>query len=131
MTEEERAIKAAKRREHESEKREKMKQKTMDTLLKKKDSKATKMLKTFKSSIRDDVPRITYINNGHGISLSYPEGELFPLLKAEPVCPPKPKSCSMCENLRKYNSAKTGSALCSSLACYKADLARIENIVQV
>ena len=131
VTEEERAIKAAKRRELETEKREKMKQKTMDTLLKKKDSKATKMLKTVKSSIRDDSPRITYVNNGHGISLSYPEGEHFPLLKSEPICPPKPKSCSMCENLKKYNSAKTGSALCSSLACYKADLARIENIVQV
>ena len=70
VTEEERAIKAAKRRELETEKREKMKQKTMDTLLKKKDSKATKMLKTVKSSIRDDAPRITYVNNGHGISLS-------------------------------------------------------------
>ena len=108
-----------------------MKQKTMDTLLKKKESKATKMMKTAKSGSRDDVPRITYVNNGHGISLSYPEGANYPLLKSEPVCPPKPKRCSMCENLRKYNSAKTGSALCSSLACYKADLAKIENIVQV
>ena len=74
VTEEERAIKAAKRRELETEKREKMKQKTMDTLLKKKESKANKMMKTVKTSSRDDVPRISYVNNGHGISLSYPEG---------------------------------------------------------
>ena len=131
VTEEERAIKAAKRRELETEKREKMKQKTMDTLLKKKESKATKMMKTVKTSSRDDVPRISYVNNGHGISLSYPEGAQYPLLKSESVCPPKPKRCSMCDELKKYNSAKTGSALCSSLACYKADLSRVENIVQV
>lgn len=129
MSESEKAIKAAKRRELETEKREKIKQKTMDTLLKKKDSKATKM-KTVKGSIRDNAPRIIYINNGFGISLSYPEGEHFPLLKSEPSCLPKPKRCSLCENLRKYNSAKTGSALCSSLACYKADLARINKIAQ-
>ena len=130
MTEEERALKAAKRRELETEKRERMKQKTMDTLLKKKESK-TKLMKTAKTSLRDEAPRISYVSNGQGISLSYPEGEPFPLLKSEPILPPKPRSCSMCENLKKYNSAKTGSPLCSSLACYKADLARIENIVTV
>ena len=48
VTEEERVSKAQKRREIETEKREKMKQKTMDMLLKKKDSKATKQIKTAK-----------------------------------------------------------------------------------
>lgn len=38
------------RKEIETEKRERQKQKTMDTLLKKKDSKATKQIKTSKSS---------------------------------------------------------------------------------
>merc|ERR1712203_979190 len=49
MTEEdkvEKMVKAQKRKEMETEKREKMKQKTMDTLLKKKDSKVTKQIKT-------------------------------------------------------------------------------------
>ena len=38
------------RKEIETEKRERQKQKTMDTLLKKKDSKATKQIKTSKSN---------------------------------------------------------------------------------
>merc|ERR1719234_1976603 len=42
LTEEEKNVKALKRKEIETEKRERQKQKTMDTLLKKKDSKATK-----------------------------------------------------------------------------------------
>ena len=81
VTEEERVSKAQKRREIETEKREKMKQKTMDMLLKKKDSKATKQIKTAKSSTKEDSPIISYINNGAGISLSYPPGTTYPLTK--------------------------------------------------
>ena len=50
LTEEEKNVKALKRKELETEKKERQKQKTMDTLLKKKDSKATKQIKTSKSS---------------------------------------------------------------------------------
>ena len=125
MTEEERAVKAQKRKELETEKKEKMKQKTMDMLLKKKDSKVTKNMKTAKNSIKDDVPKITYISNRSGISLSYPQGEEFPLNRSENTLPPPPVSCSMCENMKKYNSAKTGSPVCS-LQCYRADLARVD-----
>merc|ERR1719341_2111329 len=56
LTEEEKNVKALKRKEMETEKRERQKQKTMDTLLKKKDSKATKQIKTSKSS-RSDIPK--------------------------------------------------------------------------
>ena len=121
MTEEERAIKAQKRRELETEKKEKMKQKTMDMLLKKKDSKATKQIKTAKSTMKEDEPKISYISNSHGITLSYPEGENYPLNKMPKMSPPPPISCTMCDNVKKYNSSTTGSPVCS-IVCYKADL---------
>ena len=128
ITEEEKAIKAQKRKELETEKREKIKQKTMDTLLKKKDSKVTKQIKTAKSSMKEDTPVISYLNNSNGISLSYPRGENFPLSTWDPVPPPEPKSCVMCPKRKKYNSAKTGSPVCS-LECYKSDLARVNNVI--
>ena len=121
VTEEERVIKAQKRKELETEKREKMKQKTMDTLLKKKDSKATKQIKTAKSIIKEDTPKISYISNSAGITLSYPLGQQFPLVQTNTVTPPAPSSCQMCPNVKKYNSSKTGHPLCS-LQCYKSDL---------
>ena len=36
----------------------------------------------------------------------------------------------MCSSSKKYRSSKTGSPLCSSLACYKADLARGQSVVE-
>ena len=125
VTEEERMMKAQKRKELETEKREKMKQKTMDTLLKKKDSKATKQIKTAKSIIKEDTPRISYVSNGEGITLSYPLGEQFPLMQSNSVAAPLPTSCQMCQNKKKYNSSKTGHPLCS-LTCYKADILQSE-----
>ena len=127
VTDEERMMKAQKRKELETEKREKMKQKTMDTLLKKKDSKATKQIKTAKSSNKEDSPRISYVSNGEGISLSYPLGEQFPLVQSNSVTPPAPAACHItgCRNKKKYNSTKTGHPLCS-LSCYKADILQSE-----
>jgi len=77
-TEEEKNVKALKRKEIETEKRERQKQKTMDTLLKKKDSKATKQIKTSKSN-RSDIPKISYVANSSGALLSLPEGFEYPL----------------------------------------------------
>ena len=125
VTDEERLMKAQKRKELETEKREKMKQKTMETLLKKKDSKATKQIKTAKSNLKDDTPRISYVSNGDGISLSYPLGEQFPLVQSNSVVPPAPASCHVCQNNKKYQSNKTGHPLCS-LSCYKADILQSE-----
>jgi len=126
MTEEdkvEKMVKAQKRKEMETEKREKMKQKTMDTLLKKKDSKVTKQIKTQKT-IKEDTPKISYIANSSGFSLSFPSGHNFPLPPSAPKSPPPPTLCSMCSNRKKYNSSKTGEPVCS-LACYKNNLLRV------
>jgi len=125
MTEEdkvEKLVKAQKRKEMETEKREKMKQKTMDTLLKKKDSKVTKQIKTLKN-FKEDTPKISYIANSSGFSLSFPSGHSFPLAPSITCLPPPPILCSMCSNRKKYNSSKTGQPVCS-LACYKDNLAR-------
>lgn len=118
----EKMVKAAKRKELETEKREKMKQKTMDTLLKKKDSKVTKQIKTQKN-IKEDTPKISYIANTSGFSLSFPSGHSFPLLPSVAAPPPPPTLCTMCSNRKKYNSSRTGEPVCS-LACYKMNLAR-------
>merc|ERR1711973_21865 len=87
LTEEEKNVKALKRKENETEKRERQKQKTMDTLLKKKDSKATKQIKTSKSN-RNDAPKISYTSNSCGAQLSLPEGYEYPLKKVRLPNPP-------------------------------------------
>jgi len=122
LTEEEKNVKAMKRKEIETEKRERQKQKTMDTLLKKKDSKATKQIKTSKSN-RSDIPKISYVANSSGALLSLPEGFEYPMEASSCRLPPAVISCTICPNPKKYNSSATGSPVCS-LACYKTDLAR-------
>jgi len=116
----EKAIKAQKRREIETEKKEKIKQKTMDTILKKKDSKTAKLLKTFRSQ-RDAVPKISYVMNGSGALLSYPPNCDYPMKKQVAVDPPATLLCCMCSNAKRYSCSKTGKPLCS-LECYKSNL---------
>jgi len=126
LTEEEKNVKALKRKEIETEKRERQKQKTMDTLLKKKDSKATKQIKTLKSN-RNDTPKISYTSNSFGAQLSLPEGYEYPLKRSGCRTPPPVIPCILCPNPKKYNSSATGAPVCS-LACYKMDLARPREI---
>lgn len=114
---------ANKRKQMAQEKREKDKRQTIDRLLKKAEGK----LKGAKgrSGKKSDSPKVTYINNAKGITISFPEGMDFPLSpqKAQPPPPPRPK-CSMdwCNNDKKYSCSKTGVFLCS-LECYNKNLA--------
>jgi len=117
----EKALKAQKRKEVQTEKKEKIKQKTMDTLLKKKDSKTAKQLKSSVKCQRDDAPKISYLINSSGFYLSYPDKSSFPLEKQAEVTPPSPVLCCLCENVKKYSCSKTGQPLCS-LKCYKLNL---------
>lgn len=117
----EKAIKAKKRKEIESEKKEKIKKKTLDTLLKKKDSKAAKQLKTSKS-VRE-APKIVYKQNSTGAQLSFPAGCSYPLAGQPRRDPPPRVLCSVCRaSPRKYSCSLTGIPLCS-LECYKKNLA--------
>lgn len=115
------AIKSQKRKQLADEKREKDKKKTMERLLKKQESKATKASKV--KTNRSSVPVITYKMTENGGSLIYPHGVDFPL-KAEKIKEPPPlKYCGMgCGNLKKYSCSRTGVALCS-LECYKKNIA--------
>lgn len=116
------AIKSQKRKQLADEKREKDKKKTMDRLLKKQESKATKSAKA--RSNRSAVPVVVYKMSESGATLIFPPDFEFPL-KAQkiPEAPPL-KYCSMgCGRLKKYSCSKTGANLCS-LECYKKNLAK-------
>ena len=117
------AIKAIKRKELELEKREVSKKKTMDRLLKKKDSKFTSKVTSVSTSKPVlAIPNITYKLTRDGPLISYPEGINYPLTKSNPVKKVQKILCSVCNtNLKKYNCSRTNKPLCS-LKCYKSNL---------
>ncbi|XP_011175516.1 INO80 complex subunit B isoform X2 [Solenopsis invicta] len=116
------ALKSLKRKQLADEKREKDKKKTMERLLKKQESKASKVVSKGRLSKRQ-VPLVTYRLTIEGSSISLPPGENFPLSPAKERSPPKQILCGVnqCKNLKKYSCSKTGMPLCS-LKCYKANL---------
>lgn len=118
------AIKSQKRKEIELEKREQDKKKTMDRLLKKKDSKTSKQTR-FNKGTKREFARITYLldsEGGHTISL--PPNMEFPFRTQKPVKAPHVTPCSVpdCNNAKKYSCSKSGKPLCS-LQCYKKNSA--------
>ncbi|KAF2900873.1 hypothetical protein ILUMI_05278 [Ignelater luminosus] len=116
------AIKSQKRKQLADEKREKDKKKTMERLLKKQESKASKSNKPKPN--RTTVPSIVYQQNINKTTLSLPENIDFPLKPQKIINHPTLKYCSMgCNNLKKYSCSQTGAALCS-LACYKQNIAK-------
>ncbi|XP_063983928.1 INO80 complex subunit B [Diachasmimorpha longicaudata] len=119
------ALKSLKRKQLADEKREKDKKKTMERLLKKQESKASKITGKGKASKRQ-VPLVTYRLTLEGSSISYPPGEEFPLRPSKMKKTPEVPLCAVqqCRNPKKYSCSKTGISLCS-LQCYKANLAGI------
>ncbi|XP_076289668.1 INO80 complex subunit B isoform X1 [Lasioglossum baleicum] len=119
------ALKSLKRKQLADEKREKDKKKTMERLLKKQESKASKVISKGKPS-RRQVPLITYRLTVERSSISLPPGEDFPLQPTQGKEPPVPVICGVneCKNPRKYSCSKTGVPLCS-LQCYKTNLATV------
>ncbi|OAD52060.1 INO80 complex subunit B, partial [Eufriesea mexicana] len=116
------ALKSLKRKQLADEKREKDKKKTMERLLKKQESKASKVISKGKPS-RRQVPLVTYRLTLEGSSISLPPGEDFPLQPTKKKEPPIQILCGVnqCKNPKKYLCSKTGVPLCS-LECYKANL---------
>ncbi|KAK7087827.1 INO80 complex subunit B-like [Littorina saxatilis] len=115
---------AKKRRQQAHEKREKDKKQTMDRLLKKQETKT----KGSKLKKRSNVPRVRYMSTAHGVSLSFPHGNLFPITP-QVAGPPKPVvMCGVkgCNNPKKYACSKTQVPLCS-LQCYKKNQALSKN----
>ncbi|KYN02753.1 PREDICTED: INO80 complex subunit B isoform X2 [Cyphomyrmex costatus] len=116
------ALKSLKRKQLADEKREKDKKKTMERLLKKQESKASKVISKGRLSKRQ-VPLVTYRLTFEGSSISLPPGENFPLSSTKERSPPKQILCGVkqCKNPKRYSCSKTGIPLCS-LQCYKANL---------
>ncbi|KAK1119465.1 hypothetical protein K0M31_013294 [Melipona bicolor] len=117
------ALKSLKRKQLADEKREKDKKKTMERLLKKQESKASKVISKGKPS-RRQVPLVVYRLTLEGSSISLPPGEDFPLQPMKEKEPPMRTLCGVnqCKNPKKYSCSKTGVPLCS-LECYKVNLA--------
>ncbi|CAK9828078.1 INO80 complex subunit B [Anthophora retusa] len=115
------ALKSLKRKQLADEKREKDKKKTMERLLKKQESKASKVISKGKPS-RRQVPLVTYRLTLEGSSISLPPGEDFPLQPAKREEAPVQVLCGVnhCRNVKRYSCSKTGVPLCS-LECYKAN----------
>ncbi|XP_034935561.1 INO80 complex subunit B [Chelonus insularis] len=119
------ALKSLKRKQLADEKREKDKKKTMERLLKKQESKMSKLAGKGKPSKRQ-VPLMTYTLTVDGSSISLPPGMDFPLSASKAKETPGIKFCGVqnCPNPKKYACSRTGIPLCS-LECYKANLAAI------
>lgn len=114
------AIKSQKRKQLADEKREKDKKKTMERLLKKQDSKATKQSR--QKTTKTNAPVVVYRQNGEGTIMTFPEGIDYPLTTVKAPEPIKPLVCSTgCGNIKKYSCSRTGVPLCS-LECYKKNL---------
>lgn len=121
------AIKSAKRKEVELEKREQDRKKTMDRLLNKRESTVLKsslksaLAATGDANLRN--PKITYIHTKNGPSLTFPPFMDIPIPTLKRKKPPEVIKCSvkLCKNAKKYNCSQTGRPLCS-LQCYKKNL---------
>lgn len=118
-------IKSQKRKQMADEKREKDKKKTMDRLLKKQESKVTKVSK--KGSARAVLPMISYCDSiANGATLRFPDNvELHVLDKREP---PPPALCAICNSVKRYNCSKTNIPLCS-FKCYKINVDSLKQIM--
>lgn len=121
-------LKSQKRKQLAEEKREKDKQKTMDRLLKKQETKQTKGGKN-KQAVKVVVPLISYRDSVHtGATLSFPPDIEFPLKTQGPREAPKPDLCAMCSNIKRYNCSKTNVPLCS-FKCYKINVESIKKTI--
>lgn len=113
-------LKSQKRKQMADEKREKDKQKTMDRLLKKQETKVTKVSKN--KFVRITVPVISYQQSiDNGALLSYPINVEFPLQAQMERMPSPIVLCAICNDSRKrYTCSKTNVPLCS-FKCYKSN----------
>lgn len=114
-------LKSQKRKQLADEKREKDKQKTMDRLLKKQESKANKGSRN--KAVKAVVPVISYRSTTAGATISYPIDFDIPFGKqTKRRKAPAAVLCAVCKhNHKRYNCVKTNLPLCS-LKCYKLNV---------
>lgn len=111
----------AKKRKQQMEKQiEEDKAQTIDRLLNKQ-VKSRKEAEKQKRIRKAKVPRVTYLNNKDGVSISFPVNMDVPFEKRLLEGPPKQEvTCAVegCSNIKRYSCSKTKLPLCS-LECYK------------
>ncbi len=122
------AMKIAKRKELEQEKREQDRLKTIERLLNKQETTTMKTglrhtLPSTNPMLDSSTPKIVYIQNLQGSTLTFPSSMKMPIKTLAPLKPPRAVKCAVknCLNTKKYNCSKTGRPLCS-LQCYKKNL---------
>lgn len=121
------ALKSQRRKQQADEKREKDKKKTMDRILKKQESKATKGANQKGKSTRKQTPRISYHISASLSTISLPPGFEFPLQTTVKQEKPEVAFCGVegCSQPKKYSCSRTGIPLCS-LGCYQKNLSGTE-----
>lgn len=117
-----------KRKQQADERREKNKRETMDRLLKKQESKVTKVAKN--KPVKITVPVISFYDSiTNGSHISYPIDMEFPIKEQLPRTPPVTIFCGVCNiEKKRYNCSKTNIPLCS-FECYKLNLQQKEIVV--
>ncbi|XP_040574861.1 uncharacterized protein [Lepeophtheirus salmonis] len=123
------AIKSAKRKELEMEKRELDKKKTMDRLLKKRDSKATKLMKSSRTGLNKGPILMTYkISKDGSRTMNMAHGVEYPLSPSTIPCTQEDLKVKLCGNCKMkpkvYSCSKTLVPLCS-IECYKANIEKV------
>lgn len=114
------ALKSQKRKQLADEKREKDKKKTMDRLLKKQETKATKVNKNKPTKVF--VPVISYRDTiEDGATVTFPMDVEIPLKEQKSLEAPKPVLCAVCSEVKRYNCSKSNAPLCS-FKCYKINI---------
>lgn len=118
-------LKSRKRKQMADEKREKNKRETRDRLLKKQETKVTKMTKNKVVVKAVAAPVISYYMGKTGTYVSFPKDFEIPVKTQLPREPPPPiQLCGICnEDKKRYNCSKTNIPLCS-MQCYKLNLER-------
>lgn len=114
-------LKSQKRKQLADEKREKDKQKTMDRLLKKQETKVSKLSKN--RAVKAVVPVISYRSTTNGATLTFPIDYDIPFgQQVKNRKPPIVVLCAICkDNSKRYNCVKTNLPLCS-YKCYKMSI---------
>lgn len=131
------AIKSQKRKQLADEKREKEKKRTMDRLLKKQDSRASK--NTRSRPAKTVEPVVSFRSTRDGNTVTFPPEFDLPSLFAGPRkvaakghCgldgSHNVKDCAMCGAAKRYNCSRTNIPLCS-FKCYKLNVATLKQIM--
>lgn len=117
-------LKSQKRKQMADEKREKNKRETRDRLLKKQETKLTKVIKS-RMIAKAEAPVVSYYMGTMGAYVSFPKDFEIPIKTQLAHAPPPPiQLCGVCnEDKKRYNCSKTNIPLCS-MQCYKLNLER-------